>query len=474
MTNRTSAFTRLRLRNILCSLFFVAAGIAAVAEIGSLRANAQRAHESTSPEDDSSGQMDISAVSIPTPPPCDGALITILNEKFDAATPPDLPPFWTAINGIDPDGVLWQTSDSGLPSPPYDTAPNAAWVNDPPVISDKYLDAPGLSTFESSYVQLTFRHNFNLEASELDSNLGFDGGVLELSTDGGNTFQDITQWGSFEAGGYNRTIATNRGSPIAGRPAWSGNSGGFTTTVVNLPPELLNAVLRWRMASDNTGSSEGWRVDTANIVWCHFFGTPTPPPTPTPPTPTPTPTLTPTPTPTATATPTPTPTPTPPPTPSPTPSPTPTPAAQSRNVSTRLDVGTGDNVAIGGIIITGNDPKRVLLRVIGPSLSGAGIVNPLSDPVLELHAGDGSIITSNDNWRSDNQGDIEATGLAPSNDLESALIATLDPGLYTAIVSGKEGVTGVGLVEAYDLDETAVSQLANISARGFVETGAMS
>jgi hypothetical protein len=137
-----------------------------------------------------------------------------------------------------------------------------------------------------------------------------------------------------------------------------------------------------------------------------------------------------------------------------------------------LYVGTGDNVAIGGIIITGNDPKRVLLRAIGPSLSGAGIVNPLSDPVLELHAGDGSIITSNDNWRSDNEADIEATGLAPTNSLEPAIIATLDPGPYTAIVSGKDGATGVGLVEAYDLDETAVSQLANISTRGFVETGA--
>jgi hypothetical protein len=110
-------------------------------------------------------------------------------------------PRWTAINGIDPDGILWQTSDSGLPSPPYDTAPNAAWVNDPPVISDKYLDAPGVSATESWYVRLTFRHNFNLEASDADPNVGFDGGVLELSMDGGNTFQDITVWGSFESGG---------------------------------------------------------------------------------------------------------------------------------------------------------------------------------------------------------------------------------------------------------------------------------
>jgi hypothetical protein len=154
-------------------------------------------------------------------------------------------------------------------------------------------------------VRLTFRHNFNLEASNEDPNLGFDGGVLELSTDGGNTFQDITVWGSFESGGYNRIIATDRGGPIAGRPAWSGNSQGFITTVANLPPELANAALRWRMVSDNTGSSEGWRVDTTKILWCHFSGTPTPTP---PVTPMMTPTVTPTATPTATVSPTPTPT----------------------------------------------------------------------------------------------------------------------------------------------------------------------
>jgi hypothetical protein len=122
-------------------------------------------------------------------------VLTALDEKFDAVTPPALPAFWTAINGIDPDGVLWQTSASGLPSPPSDTAPNAAWVNDPAFISDKYLDSPGISATESEYVRLTFRHNYNLEASQLDPNLGFDGGVLELSIDGGNTFQDFTVWG---------------------------------------------------------------------------------------------------------------------------------------------------------------------------------------------------------------------------------------------------------------------------------------
>ena len=115
--------------------------------------------------------------------------------------------------------------------------------------------------------------------------------------------------------------------------------------------------------------------------------------------------------------------------------------------------------------------KRVLLRAIGPSLAGFGVTDPLPDPILELHAEDGTLITTNDNWKdSPEMMDIEATGLAPSNDLESAIIKTLDPGLYTAVVTGKNGATGVGLVEAYDLDLGAASQLGNLSTRGFVGT----
>ena len=133
---------------------------------------------------------------------------------------------------------------------------------------------------------------------------------------------------------------------------------------------------------------------------------------------------------------------------------------------------TGDKVSIGGIIITEGEAKRVLLRAIGPSLAAFGVTDPLPDPILELHAGDGTLITSNDNWKDSTEMiDIEETGLAPSNDLESAIIRTLDPGLYTAVVNGKNGVTGVGLVEAYDLDVSATSQLGNLSTRGFVETG---
>ena len=150
--------------------------------------------------------------------------------------------------------------------------------------------------------------------------------------------------------------------------------------------------------------------------------------------------------------------------------PTPTPA-QPLNISTRMEVLTDAQVLIGGFIITGNDPKEVVLRALGPSLGAFGIADPLADPVLELHASDGSLITMNDNWKDTQQVEIETSGFQPQNDLESAIMSTLDPGNYTAVVSGKDGGTGVGLVEGYDLDQAADSQFGNISTRGFVETG---
>jgi len=195
--------------------------------------------------------------------------------------------------------------------PPVDTPPNAVSIDDPAVVSDKQLESFEFGFFEGGPARLTFRNNFNLEASSEDPNLGYDGGVLELTTDGGNTFQDILDAGGrFIMGGYNRTISSDRGSPIAGRRAWSGNSEGFVTTVVDLPVIQIPGRLRWRLASDTTGSSEGWRVDTLDITWCQGMGTPCPSPTPTP-TATVTPTVSPTVTPTVTVTPTITPTPTP-------------------------------------------------------------------------------------------------------------------------------------------------------------------
>lgn len=137
------------------------------------------------------------------------------------------------------------------------------------------------------------------------------------------------------------------------------------------------------------------------------------------------------------------------------------------NISTRLQVLTGDKVLIGGFIITGSDTKKVIVRGIGPSLSGVGAT--LQDPVLELHQGSLTLAT-NDDWKQ-RQAEVEATSLQPLNDSESAIVATLTPGAYTAILSGKNNGTGVGVVEVYDLDQIANSKLANISTRGFVDTG---
>jgi hypothetical protein len=134
---------------------------------------------------------------------------------------------------------------------------------------------------------------------------------------------------------------------------------------------------------------------------------------------------------------------------------------------------TGDNVGIGGFIIQGSGTKHVLIRAIGPSLSQLGVPNPLANPVLELHGPDTFVPIANDNWKDDpvQRALIETTGLQPSNDFESAIEARLDPGAYTAVVSGKNNGTGVGLIEVYDLAAGDPSKLGNISTRAFVSTG---
>src|SRR5438105_366705 len=119
--------------------------------------------------------------------------------------------------------------------------------------------------------------------------------------------------------------------------------------------------------------------------------------------------------------------------------------AQLGNISTRAFVQTGDNVMIGGLIITGTGQENVIVRAIGPSLAQYGITNPLADPTLELHDGSGAVIAFDDNWRDSQEAEIQATGLAPSNDLESAIVAPLAPGNYTAIVRGKNDTDRVVL-----------------------------
>ena len=149
-------------------------------------------------------------------------------------------------------------------------------------------------------------------------------------------------------------------------------------------------------------------------------------------------------------------------------------SSRALNISTRVRVGTGDNGMIGGFIITGNAPKTVAVRGIGPSLQNFGITEVLPDPTLELRGADGALLAQNDDWQDDpaQAAQLTTLGLALQNPDESGIVATLNPGSsYTAILAGKNGGTGVGLVEIYDANQAAEAQLANISTRGFVQSG---
>ena len=150
------------------------------------------------------------------------------------------------------------------------------------------------------------------------------------------------------------------------------------------------------------------------------------------------------------------------------------------NISTRSFVQTGEHVMIGGFIVQGTGPKRVIIRAIGPELTQFGIADALANPRLELHNGTGALIATNDDWQttilggvitSNQVSDIQNSGHAPTAASESAIIANLQPGNYTAIVRGVNNTTGVALVEVYDLNPGASSSLGNISTRSFVQTG---
>jgi hypothetical protein len=240
-------------------------------------------------------------------------------------------------------------------------------------------------------------------------------------------------------------VTFQEGSNILAQVPLAGGTASFQTSDLSIGDRTITAVY----ASDTVfASSSGNTVHTV-------AGVPTP---------------TPTPTPGGTATPTPGPGASPTPTPTPTPMPT---AAQAVNLSTRLRVRSGDNVGIGGFIITGSGAKQVLLRAIGPSLTSSGVVDPLPDPVLELHGQNSFTTITNDNWRDDPAQEqlIKNSGIPPTNDLESAIYVILAPGAYTAVVKGKDNGEGIGLVEIYDLNPDASSKLANISTRALVGTG---
>jgi glucose/arabinose dehydrogenase len=145
--------------------------------------------------------------------------------------------------------------------------------------------------------------------------------------------------------------------------------------------------------------------------------------------------------------------------------------AQALNISGRARVETGQGVVISGFIVTGTAPKRVGVRALGPSLANFGLSGLLADPIIQLNRGDGSLVMRNDNWKITQQAEIISAGLAPLDDKEAALIATLPAGNYSAVVSGKNGGTGIALAEVYDLDQAADSQLANVSTRAQVGSG---
>ena len=152
------------------------------------------------------------------------------------------------------------------------------------------------------------------------------------------------------------------------------------------------------------------------------------------------------------------------------------PPVQLLNISTRAALTRSDDdpfgtrsVLIGGFIISGFDPKTVVLRGIGPSLANSGVGSPLADPTLRLHASPNGVVATNDNWKDSQPDEIIQIGLAPADDREAVIVATLAPGSYTVVLREKSGLAGNGLIEVYDVSKSATSKLANISTRGFTD-----
>jgi PKD repeat protein len=184
---------------------------------------------------------------------------SVLAENFDAVAAPSLPVGWsTATSGGQ---TVWVISAATS-----DTASNSVFSPDSASSGVNELDTPAVNIPPSS-TQITFRHSFNLEASSVSTNTAFDGGVLEIQIGGGPFADVIDAGGTFLAGGYNRTISPSWGNPLGGRNAWSGYSGGFITTTVDLPPTALGQTVqfRWRCGSDSSVGSTGWYVDTVSI-----------------------------------------------------------------------------------------------------------------------------------------------------------------------------------------------------------------
>ena len=193
-----------------------------------------------------------------------GLTATVFTQNFDSVTAPSLPAGWSTSSSGGQSN--WVTSTTVA-----DTAPNAAYSPDPGSVGLNELDSPSIA-INSGAARLTFRHNYSLSASTVSNSVGYDGGLLEVKIGGGSYTDIVAAGGSFVAGGYNATLSDTYSNSLAGRQAWSGNSGGFTTTVVNLPAAAAgqNIQLRWRCTTGNSppfgssGTLAFWNFDGSN------------------------------------------------------------------------------------------------------------------------------------------------------------------------------------------------------------------
>src|ERR1051325_3521102 len=334
----------------------------------------------------------------PSLSPCDGVIVfatgfeTGTLDGFVSTTVPVGGPGWSAVNTGGHSGRL------------------SVFVPDINSTSDQRLTLSSALSIPASSVSatLTFWHRFAFEG--MGANY-YDGGVLETSIVDEASWQDAGS--NIISGGYNGTISSNFSNPLGGRMAWGQNPNGteFAQVTVNLLPYAgQNLRFRFREGTDSSISGTGWWVDDIQVEVITPCGTPSP-------------------TPIATVSPTP-------------------PQARALNLSTRLQVQTGNNVSIGGFIVTGSTPKSVALRGIGPSLTALGISGALADPTLELRGSNGSLIIQNDNWQDDTgqAAQLTSLGLAPQDTHESGIVVTLSPdSAYTAVLAGKNGGNGVGL-----------------------------
>ncbi len=202
-----------------------------------------------------------------------GASTNVLAENFDSVTKPGLPTNWTttATGSQSP----WITTNATV-----DTSPNSAFSRDPNNVGVNELVSPTIN-ISSPSANLSFRNYYRLEAYAFDTVTAFDGGVLEIKIGNGSFIDILAAGGSFITNGYNRTISSSYSNPLAGRQAWSGNSGGYITTIARLPANAAGqpVQLKWRCGSDNSVSGTGWFIDTISVIDSNFVCCSPPAPT---------------------------------------------------------------------------------------------------------------------------------------------------------------------------------------------------